>query len=298
MLRICSLEKSFKSDRNSLASKEGTFANKKSAPILNDSFEYSKINFASRPGGNNCTRILRPDLSHGELTEFVIGHFYKRILNKNVPKIKVVSHFSSDGSELYTQILRLIKSLGFDTVKRRFIFEARDYDAQIIKEAHNKEILLIKNTLDGSSNDFERLEKEFGKSIEINGKNVSVFDLFKPKAEVNTDVTSELFGFQSCEVLQDLADLVKFKREDIKDFSDKNVDIMFARNQFSHLFENDAKNEYSEVVKKLNKGMREDGILITSKYDLARFGLKEKCEALFHSISVGLKGDVIYKKSN
>lgn len=261
--------------------------------LSNDSFEYKKINFTSRPGGLHCTKIFRPDFNLEEFTNFVGNHFADRLNNDSSPEIKVVSHFGSDGSELYSFVLRLIKTFGYDKVKNRFLFEARDFDKKIISEAQKSKILLITKAKEGRKTDMDRIFAAIGPSINLEGENVNSFDVFKPVW--GRQIISDPFQFQPCRVHDKLSKLVTFKQEDIHNIPDEDIDILFARNQLTHLLQNSSAKDVHKILSKMHSSLCQKGVLVLSKFDSSNFQIAGNCNGLFNQELSGFSGEVYLK---
>jgi len=259
-----------------------------------NSHKNSNVAFTSMPNGPTCTTIFRPNSQWQPLTSFTINHFKRSLADEKI--IKVLSHFCADCSELHTYILSLIKDLGYQTVKKNFRFEARDFDHQMVNNIKNKEIMVIKKTADNSETDIDRLRKHLGEEIEINGKNIKVEDIFMPIEEVIEDTSSKFFGFQKCKVNDDLANLIQVKQENIKDFSDNDFNIIFVKNNLSCLGENALDKEFKGLVENLHEKTTQNGMVVVSKYDANKFNIGDKFKNIFSNSYEDLKGDVIYLK--
>lgn len=255
----------------------------------------SKVNFTSMPSGENCTRIFRADTQWKHLTPFVLNHFQNE-LSQLKAKIKVVSHFCSDCSELYSFIFALIRSIGYENVVKHFSFEARDINPQIVKTVKDKKIMVIKKTADGGKTDIDRLKENIGLSIKLKGQKLSIKDLFEPVDKEIKDESSQYFGFQKCQVHDFLANLVNVKHENIKNFSGDEYNIIFVRNNLSGLGKNALDGEFAGLFPTLHEKAASNGIVIASQYDVNRFGINEKFMKIFSSSYDKSKGDMIYIK--
>lgn len=256
--------------------------------------ENNTLNFKSKPSGDFYTKIFRTDSDWNDSANFILNHLMKKI-NNPFYKIKVLSHFCSDCSELYSFILKLIKSLDYKTVYKKFMFEARDINPEIITEVKDKKIYLIKTTLNGKKNDIVRLEENIGEFIYLKEQKVGLNELFKPVEPENTDIFSDLFGFQKCSVNDNLANLVTAKQENIKDFSD-HFDIIFLRNTLSDIFQSCSIESFRNILHKIYDHTNPMGIVMISKYDAEKFNIKEEFNNLFKNYYTGKKGDLFFIK--
>lgn len=190
-----------------------------------------------------ATSMFRDDMYWGDFAVRLNEHF------KDLPRVNIINHACSDGSEPYTLAISLIEELGAEGAKKFFPIIAKDKDKVVIDFAKNGLINL-------SYEDREKLES---KGIDIN----KYFTL----APVQKSISKDNCVYETCSVSDDLRECVQFERgnilKDLKALDDDSPNtVLLFRNALPYL----NKFQINKFLKLADKKLGENSILSTGEF--------------------------------